>query len=75
MVAAALYPDDPNWNFNKIHEACYERGLTIYPGKVEKARMFRICALGAIDQEDIKAFFTVFQEALKENHVTVPVVY
>ena len=75
LVAAALYPDDPNWNFEKIHDACYERGFTIYPGKVEKAGMFRICALGAIDQEDIKAFFTVFQEALKENHVTVPVVY
>ena len=25
LVAAALYPDDPNWNFEKIHDACYER--------------------------------------------------
>ena len=47
----------------------------LFRSKVEKAGMFRLCALGAIDQEDIKAFFTVFQEALKENHVTVPVVY
>lgn len=75
LVAAALYPDDPNWDFGKIHDYCYERGFTIYPGKVEKLGMFRLCALGAIDEEDIKAFFTVFKEALKEYHVTVPVAY
>lgn len=75
LVAAALYPDDPNWDFGKIHDYCYERGFTIYPGKVEKLGMFRLCALGAIDEEDIKAFFIVFKEALKEYHVTVPVTY
>ena len=36
LVAAALYPDDPNWDFIAIHDYCYERGFTIYPGKVEK---------------------------------------
>ena len=36
LVAAALYPDDPNFDFIKVHDYCYERGFTIYPGKVEK---------------------------------------
>lgn len=75
LVAAALYPDDPNWDFKKIHDYCYERGFTIYPGKVEKLGMFRLCALGAIDGQDIEDFFVVFQEALQKCRVTVPVKY
>ena len=37
--------------------------------------MFRLCALGAIDAEDVRAFFVVFEEALKETGVAVPVRY
>ena len=73
LVVAALYPSDPNWDFGKIHDYCYERGFTIYPGKVEKTGMFRLCALGAIDEEDIQAFFAVFREALENCSVAIPV--
>lgn len=75
LVAAALYPDDGHWDFEKIHDYCYERGFTIYPGKVDNMGMFRLCALGAIDREDIEAFFTVFRQALDMCGVTVPVKY
>ena len=75
LVAAAMYPDDNNWDFVKIHDYCYERGFTIYPGKVEKKGMFRLCALGAIDEEDILSFFKVLKEALETYGVAVPVRY
>ena len=75
LVVAALYPDDPNWDFFKVHDYCYERGFTIYPGKVEKKGMFRLCALGAIDVPDIENFFKVFEEALKVNNIQIPVIY
>lgn len=75
LVVSAVYPDDPNWDFTKIHDYCYERGFTIYPGKVEKVGMFRLCALGAIDKEDIAEFFKVFKEALKAINVTIPMKY
>ncbi len=75
LVAAALYPTDENWDFVKVHDYCYERGFTIYPGKVEQKGMFRLCALGAIDEPDIREFFKVFKEALAECRVTVPVKY
>lgn len=75
LVAAALYPDDGHWDFEKIHDYCYERGFTIYPGKVDNMGMFRLCALGAIDREDIEAFFSVFRQALDMCGVTVPVKY
>lgn len=75
LVSSALYPDDPNWSFDKVHDYCYERGFTIYPGKISTADTFRLCALGAIDEQDIRDFFLVFEEALKNCNVTVPVRY
>ena len=75
LVAAIEYPDDPNWDFNKIHDYCYDRGFTIYPGKMQDRGTFRLCALGAIDEEDIREFWKVFNDALLQYKVKVPVIY
>lgn len=75
LVSSAIYPDDPNWNFEKVHDYCYERGFTIYPGKISTTHTFRLCALGAIDEQDIFDFFKVFREALKACGVKLPVIY
>lgn len=75
LVVAVKYPDDPNWNFEKVHDYCYERGFTIYPGKITGADTFRLCALGAIDKGDIEDFFKVLEEALISLDVKVPVQY
>ena len=64
LVVSVKYPDDPNWSFEKVHDYCYERGFTIYPGKISTSDTFRLCALGAIDKQDIEDFFVVFGEAL-----------
>lgn len=75
LVSSAIYPDDPNWSFEAVHDYCYERGYTIYPGKISTTNTFRLCALGAINEEDIAGFFKVFEEALKANNISVPVKY
>ena len=75
LVAAVKYPDDPNWSFSHVHDACYAAGFTIYPGKMQGQGTFRLCALGAIQAEDIEAFFAVFREALMQMQVKLPVVY
>lgn len=75
LVIAAYYPEDSNWDFRKIHDYCYQRGFTIYPGKISAMNTFRLCALGAIDEEDIFHFFKVFQEALENCKVAIPVKY
>ncbi len=75
LVVTVLYPDDPSWDFEKVHDYCYERGFTIYPGKVGTAGTFRLCALGAIDVPDIEAFFQVFRQALDVCGVAVPARY
>ena len=75
LVVSAIYPDDVNWDFDKVHDYCYERGFTIYPGKISTTNTFRLCALGAIDEDDITAFFKVFKEALEANNIAIPVHY
>ena len=75
LVSSAIYPDDPNWSFEKVHDYCYERGFTIYPGKISTTNTFRLCALGAIDEVDIKDFFKVFREALEVYSINIPVKY
>ena len=75
LVSSAIYPDDPNFSFEKVHDYCYERGFTIYPGKISTINTFRLCALGAIDEADIKDFFVVFREALINTGVKIPVQY
>lgn len=75
LVVSVLYPDDENWSFEKVHDYCYERGFTIYPGKISTTNTFRLCALGAIDEGDIRDFFAVLKQALTANGISVPVIY
>ncbi len=75
LVVSAIYPDDKNWDFKKVHDYCYERGFTIYPGKISTTNTFRLCSLGAIDVKDIEDFFVVFKQALEHYNVAIPVVY
>jgi len=75
LVASAIYPNDKNWDFEKVHDYCYERGFTIYPGKISGMETFRLCSFGAIDVPDIENFFAVFKKALEHCNVAVPIKY
>lgn len=75
LVVSVLYPDDPNFTFEKIHDYCYERGFTIYPGKISTTNTFRLCALGTITPEDIHDFFVVLKQALEFHHIKTPIFY
>lgn len=75
LVISVKYPKDPNWSFEKVHDYLFERGFTIYPGKVTDTETFRLCSLGAINVDDIKDFFVTLEEGLKATGVTVPIKY
>ena len=75
LVSCVRYPDDENFNFDKMHDYCFERGFTIYPGKIEKKGTFRLCSLGAINVEDINNFWKTFKEGLQYYGVKIPVSY
>lgn len=75
LVASVRYPDDPNWDFGRVHDYCYERGFTIYPGKISTTNTFRLCALGTIDTPDIEAFFKVLRQGFIDNSIQIPAKY
>ena len=75
LVVCVKYPDDPHWDFDRVHDYCYAHGFTIYPGKISDMDTFRLCALGAIDVQDIRDFFAVFKAALIRDGVRIPVMY
>lgn len=66
LVVSVKYPDIPGWDFERVHDYCYERGFTIYPGKISTTDTFRLCALGKIYPSDIEDFFKVLESALNE---------
>lgn len=75
LVVSVKYPNDPNWDFDKVHDYCYERGFTIYPGKISTTDTFRLCSLGTIVPKDIEDFMVVLREALIETGVHIPLQY
>ena len=64
LVVSVKYPDTPGFSFEKVHDYCYERGFTIYPGKISTTNTFRLCSLGKIYPSDIEDFMVVLKEAL-----------
>ncbi len=69
LLTAIIEPEDPNYDFNKMHDYLYERGFTIYPGKGAKVNTFRLSNIGQIYVEDIKRFLAALEAYLKENKI------
>lgn len=65
LLTAIMEPNSPAYSFNEMHDYLFERGFTIYPGKVGNVNTFRLSNIGAIYPEDIQNFLVVFEEYLK----------
>lgn len=72
LVVTIKAPDDAKFDFFKLHDYCYERGFTIYPGKMFGLKTFRLCNLGVITAKDIEDFFVVAKEAFRNMRYTLP---
>ena len=72
LVITVKAPEDDKFNFLKLHDYCFERGFTIYPGKMFGLKTFRLCNLGQITSQDIEDFFVVAQEAFEDMGYTLP---
>jgi len=73
LVVTVKAPTDDKFDFFKLHDYCYDRGFTIYPGKMFGVKTFRLCNLGQITYKDIEDFFVVAKEAFKEMGYTLPI--
>ena len=56
----------PNYiEFDLMHSYFKDKGITIYPGKVENHDSFRIANIGAIDHHDIELFIKYLKKYLE----------
>ena len=65
LLTAIHDPKSENYSFNEMHDYLYERGFTIYPGKVGNINTFRLSNIGEIYPQDIENFLKVFEEYLR----------
>lgn len=73
LVVTVQAPEDGRFDFFKLHDYCFEKGFTIYPGKMFGVETFRLCNLGLITARDIQDFFVVAKEAFQEMGYELPV--
>ena len=69
IITSFLYPDDPNFSFEKFYESLNQKDYVIYPGKVSDANCFRIGNIGRIFEADIKALLAAIAETIAEMGV------
>jgi len=64
-------PNHPNFDFKLFHDKLYEKGFTIYPGKIKSEKTFRIAVMGAINHKDIENFLISLDEVLFDMKVNL----
>ena len=55
-------------DFNDMHDYFYEKGFTIYPGKVEEFNTFRVANIGNIDYRDMERFLEFLEGYVNNVH-------
>jgi aspartate aminotransferase-like enzyme len=67
------YPDTTDFNFDIMHDMLYERGFTVYPGKIGKKHTFRVANMGAITEDDIRDFLQSLKVVLNAMNIQLPI--
>ncbi len=63
ILMTIVEPVHPKYDFNRMHDLLYQKGFTIYPGKIEQ-RTFRLANMGDIHLRDIKNFLRALEQTL-----------
>ena len=71
ILTTLVYPVDPRFDFDTLHDRLHARGYTIYPGKLGRQGTFRLANMGAIDSTDIQDFLSSLVEVLDEMGVAL----
>lgn len=66
IITSFIYPDHPNFSFEKFYSKLNEKGFVIYPGKLSKVDCFRIGNIGQVFPADIQNLTVGIKEVLSE---------
>lgn len=69
FITTFFDPRDARYSFETMHDYLYERGFTIYPGKVSEVNTFRLANIGDLDVEDIQSFLDCFKSYLLDMNI------
>lgn len=69
LLTSILDPKSSHYSFNEMHDYLFERGFTIYPGKVGSINTFRLSNIGEIYPSDIQDFLNIFEEYLRSKKI------
>jgi 2-aminoethylphosphonate-pyruvate transaminase len=72
IITSFLFPDDPNFEFEKFYQRLSDKGMVIYPGKLTEVDCFRIGNIGRIYESDIESLLTAIEATLLEMNVEIP---
>ncbi|QYR23987.1 2-aminoethylphosphonate--pyruvate transaminase [Paenibacillus sp. sptzw28] len=65
LVTSIIEPAVDGFDFNGLHDYLYERGFTIYPGKLEALNTFRIANIGDLNCTDIDRLLEAMEHYFK----------
>lgn len=64
LLTTIIEPDISTYSFNDMHDYLYNKGFTIYPGKISSKNTFRIANIGEIYPENMIKFIEILGEYL-----------
>ncbi len=62
LLTSIVEPKIDGYLFEELHDYLYNRGFTIYPGKIESENTFRIANIGQIYPENMTKFIEILEE-------------
>lgn len=68
ILLTVVEPHHKNYNFDQMHDFMYQKGFTIYPGKINQ-KTFRLAIMGDLYPEDINAFLEALKQYLDSKEI------
>ncbi len=71
ILLTVYEPDNQYYDFNIMHDMLYQKGFTVYPGKVSDKKTFRLSILGDLYESDIKNFINELKLVLDTMNINL----
>tara|TARA_Y100001970_G_scaffold293624_1_gene441771 strand:+ start:4759 stop:5880 length:1122 start_codon:yes stop_codon:yes gene_type:complete len=72
ILTTVYEPENVKFNFDEFHDYLFDRGFTVYPGKMTNNKTFRLSNMGEITAEDIDLFLSEMKKALIHLGIKLP---
>ena len=66
ILTSYIEPTHEGYSYERLHDLLYDKGFTIYPGKVGKRATFRLANMGDISPGDMDRFIGAMRQTVAE---------